>query len=81
MGKEKAKLKRMERHASWLRIYTIKLSDGIYVITGGAIKLSLKMEEREHTKQELLKMEKVRSFLLNESIIDDDSFVEYMNTL
>lgn len=81
LGKEKAKLKRMERHASWLRIYAIKLSDGIYVITGGAIKLSLKMEEREHTKQELLKMEKVRSFLLNESIIDDDSFVEYMNTL
>lgn len=52
-----------------------------YVITGGAIKLTLKMEEREHTHQELVKMEKVRSFLLNENIIDDDSFVEYMNTL
>lgn len=39
------------------------------------------MEEREHTRQELVKMEKVRSFLLNENIIDDDSFVEYMNTL
>jgi len=26
-------------------------------------------------------MEKVRSFLLNENIIDNDSFVEYMNTL
>ncbi len=24
---------------------------------------------------------KVRSFLLNENIIDDDSFVEYMNTI
>ena len=39
------------------------------------------MEEREHTKLELTKMERVRSFLLNENIIDDDSFVEYMNTL
>ena len=71
----------MERHTSWLRIYAIKLSEGIYVIIGGAIKLTLKMEERVHTKLELVKMEKVRSFLLNENIIDNDSFVEYMNTL
>ena len=81
LGKEKARLKRMERHSSWLRIYAIKLSEGVYVITGGAIKLTLKMEEREHTRLELMKMEKVRSFLLKENIIDDDSFVEYMNTL
>jgi hypothetical protein len=39
------------------------------------------MEEREHTRQELVKLEKVRSFLLNENIIDDDGFVEYMNTI
>ena len=81
LGKEKARLKRMERHSSWLRIYAIKLSEGVYVITGGAIKLTLKMEEREHTRQELVKLEKVRSFLLNENIIDDDGFVEYMNTI
>ena len=74
-------MKRTVRHTSWLRIYAIKLSEGVYVITGGAIKLTLKMEEREHTKLELAKMERVRSFLLNENIIDDDSFVEYMNTL
>ena len=81
LGKEKARLKRIERHSSWLRIYAIKLSEGVYVITGGAIKLTLKMEEREHTKHELMKMEKVRLFLLNENIIDDDSFIEYMNTI
>ena len=81
LGKEKARLKRQERHSSWLRIYAIKLSEGVYVITGGAIKLTLKMEEREHTRLELVKLEKVRSFLLNENIIDDDGFVEYMNTI
>jgi hypothetical protein len=81
LGREKARLKRVERHTSWLRIYAIKLSEGVYVITGGTIKLTLKMEERDHTRQELLKMDKVRSFLLKENIIDDDSFVEYMNTL
>lgn len=81
LGKEKAKLKRLRQHASWLRIYAIKLSEGVYVITGGAIKLTLKMEDRPHTQLELNKMEKVRNFLLNESIIDNDSFIEYMNTL
>lgn len=81
LGKEKAKLKRIKRHSSWLRIYAIRLSEGVYVITGGAIKLTLKMEEREHTRQELVKLEQVREFLLSENIIDDDSFVEYMNML
>ena len=81
LGKEKARLKRVVRHSSWLRIYAIKLSEGIYVITGGAIKLTLKMNEREHTQKELTKLEKVRSFLLSENIIDNDSFVEYMNML
>lgn len=81
LGKEKARLKRTVRHSSWLRIYAIKLSQGVYVITGGAIKLTLTMEERDHTKAELTKLEKVRRFLLNENIIDDDSFIDYVNTI
>ena len=81
LGKEKAKLKRNNNHTSWLRIYAIKLTTGVYIITGGAIKLTLKMDEREHTREELIKLELVRSFLLNENIIDDDSFVEFMNTI
>lgn len=81
LGKEKARLKRTVRHSSWLRIYAIKLSQGVYVITGGAIKLTLAMEERDHTKAELTKLEKVRRFLLNEDIIDDDSFIDYVNTI
>lgn len=81
LGKEKGRLKRPRKHASWLRIYAIKLSNGIYIVTGGAIKLTLKMEEREHTRLELVKLEQVRQFLLNEDIIDNDSFIEYLNTL
>lgn len=81
LGKEKAKLKRTVRHSSWFRIYAIKLSQGVYVITGGAIKLTLKMEERNHTKAELAKLDKVRRFLLNEDIIDDDSFIDYVTTI
>lgn len=39
------------------------------------------MEERDHTKAELTKLEKVRRFLLNEDIIDDDSFIDYVTTI
>ena len=39
------------------------------------------MDEREHTKAELSKMEKVRRYLLDENIIDDESFIDYVNTL
>ena len=39
------------------------------------------MQERSHTLAELTKMEKVRQFLLDEQIIDDESFIDYLNEL
>ena len=39
------------------------------------------MQEREHTLQELAKMEKVRFHLLTNNIVDKDSFDDYMNEL
>lgn len=83
LGKEKARLHNHShsRHASWLRIYAIKLEPGIYVITGGAIKLTRTMQEREHTLVELARMEKVRRFLLDNDIIDNDSFSDYLHEL
>ena len=81
LGKEKARLRKTPRHASWLRIYAIKLEPGIYVITGGAIKLTRTMQEREHTLVELARMEKVRRFLLDNDIADKDSFVDYLNEI
>ncbi len=62
---------------SWLRLYAIKLKAGIYIVTGGAIKLTRTMQERQHTLQELEKMEKVRNFLLSEGVFDEDSFQDY----
>ena len=76
LGKEKAKIKNRPQHASWLRIYAIKLEPGCYIITGGAIKLTRTMQEREHTLIELKKMENVRQFLLDGGAIDADGFTE-----
>ena len=81
LGKEKARLRDTPRHASWLRIYAIKLDPGIYVITGGAIKLTRTMQEREHTLVELAKMEKVRQFMLDNNIVDMDSFKDYLTEI
>ncbi len=78
LGKEKARLRNTPKHASWLRIYAIKLEPGIYVITGGAIKLTRTMQEREHTLVELARMEKVRRYMLENGIIDKDSFDEFL---
>ena len=71
LQKEKARLKRKYGHSSWLRLYAIKLIQGNYIITGGAIKLTATMQEREHTRQELVKIDKVRRYLLEEGIIDE----------
>ena len=73
LGKEKGRPHRR----SWLRLYAIKLTAGIYIITGVAIKLTHTMQEREHTLQELGRMEKVRNFLISEKVFDENSFVDY----
>lgn len=72
LSKEKAKGKEVSGHASWLRIYAIKLDKDVFVITGGAIKLTRTMQERAHTQRELERLERVRNFLLEEGAVDVD---------
>jgi len=64
------------RRKSWLRIYAIKIDTDIFLITGGAIKLTNRMEEREHTKRELAKLQQCKSFLEENGIVDEDTFRE-----
>ena len=81
LGKEKARIKERPQHASWLRIYAIKLEPGCYIITGGAIKLTRTMQERKHTLAELNKMELVRNFLLGCGAIDADGFIDSLSEI
>lgn len=76
LSREKAKGKRMSTHSSWLRIYAIKLGQGTYLVTGGAIKLTHLMADREHTLNELRKMEMVRNYLLDNGIVDAEGISE-----
>lgn len=81
LGKEKARLQNRPAHASWLRLYAIKLERGCYIITGGAIKLTHTMRERTHTLRELSKMEQVRNLLLENGVIDNEGFEDYLHEM
>ena len=76
LGKEKAKGFRTSGHLSWLRLYAIKLEPQTYVITGGAIKLTYTMNERQHTLSELNRMEMVRNFLIENGVVDLDGIID-----
>jgi hypothetical protein len=62
---------------SWLRIYAIRIESNVFIITGGAIKLTETMNEREHLLEELEKLNRVKQFLIDETVIDNDSIVEF----
>lgn len=79
LGREKAYGDGSFRHPSWLRIYAIKIQSGVYLVTGGAIKLTHEMRERSHTLVELAKMEHVRNYLLDNGVFDLDSFNDYID--
>jgi len=73
---QKTKLKG-ELRKSWLRIYAIRIDAHFFVVTGGAIKLTQTMNEREHLLKELEKLEIVKEYLLEQNLLDKDDF-EYL---
>lgn len=79
LGKEKAKGFSSYGHPSWLRLYALKLEPQIYIITGGAIKLTYTMNERQHTLLELNNMEKVRNFLIEKGVADFDGLIDLLS--
>ena len=62
-------------HASWLRIYAIRLEKNVFVVTGGAIKLTHTMQERVHTQLELDKLNLCRQYLVDNGVFDSESFI------
>lgn len=78
LGKEKAKGESLRYHSSWLRVYAIKIENGVYLVTGGAIKLTATMSERSHTLAELAKLELVRNHLIDNGVFDKEGFNDYI---
>jgi hypothetical protein len=59
---ERSKVRGSRRH-SWLRIYAIRVDVNLFVVSGGAIKLTRTMNERSHLVTELEKLEYLRGYL------------------
>lgn len=65
-----------ELNENWLRIYAIRIDANLFVITGGAIKLSRTMNEETYLLEELKKMEIVKTFLQDDENADDFEIFE-----
>lgn len=76
LTRQKARNWERERHDSRLRIYAIRLEPNVYVVTGGAIKLTRAMQDKEHTMIELNKLNKCKEFLKRNGVFDKDSFID-----
>lgn len=47
-----------------IRVYAIRLAPNVFVITGGAIKLTATMHDRPHLMKELEKLKRVKNWLI-----------------
>lgn len=75
LAREKARNWNRTGHASWLRVYAIRLEKNVFLVTGGAIKLTRTMQDRSHTQEELNKLNQCRQYLVSNGVFDSDSFV------
>ena len=76
LQKSKASIKTRLRRDPKLRIYAIRLAPNLYIITGGAIKLTHTMNERPHLVEELSKIDRVRGWLKSQGIFEPDDLNE-----
>lgn len=69
----------------WLRIYAIRVDENVFIVTGGAIKLNggaiaankaFRMQDRNHTNEELKKINRCRDYLRDQGVMDEESFNE-----
>lgn len=61
-----------------LRLYAIRIDKNCYVITGGAIKMSLNMKDHPLTQKEVAKLNWAKSYLNDKGVFDNDSFFEFL---
>jgi hypothetical protein len=72
----KASAKTRIRKNPKLRIYAVRIAENTYVVTGGAIKLTDKMNERPHTEKQLRKLISVKDWLKGEGICYPEDLID-----
>lgn len=74
LAMQKGKIRR-----NHLRYYAIKIHENCFVITGGAIKMSQKMDEHPGTTLELQKLKQAKAYLQSNGVFDECSFYELLD--
>jgi len=71
-------LQKGKKPRNHLRLYAIRIDTNCYVITGGAIKMSLDMKDHPLTQKEVVKLNWAKSYLQDNGVSDNDSFFEFL---
>ena len=71
-------LSKQKGRRNHLRIYALKIDDNCFVITGGAIKFTQLMEDRDHTNEERKKLNRCKHFLNENGVFDCESFYGFL---
>lgn len=71
-------LQKAKRKNNRLRFYAIRIHENLFLITGGAIKMTQEMKDHPQTEKERLKLYHIKDWLKDNSVIDDDSFYEFL---
>lgn len=69
-------LKKTYRTKPKLRVYAVRFGPYTYLVTGGAIKLTHRMEDRPHTHLQLKKLILVRDWLKKEGLITPEDLTD-----
>jgi hypothetical protein len=66
---------------SWLRLYAIRIAENLYVVSGGAIKLTETMNNRPHLLRELQKLKVTQHYLKEIDLLNENDyeFIEISN--
>ena len=64
---------------NFLRLYGVRL-ENIYIITGGAIKITQKMQEHENTEKELDKLKAFKKYLQKKDVFNEETFYELLTS-
>ena len=62
----------------WLRIYAIGIEHKVYIITGGNIKQSQKMQDHKDTVTQLNRLNRLRALLLEHGITDQKGLQSFI---
>ena len=69
-------LSKARLYTGWVRLYAVRIAENCYVITGGAIKLTMQMD-RPHLQEELRKLQLVKRFLQSMNVMYPEDLKNY----